>query len=193
MSRALVGAQLVTPGDWNTLDLDPRSRRASVRAAVRQAVTADPTLAPHGVRLVAILDDAARRAHAAGAFFCSSLVAAAEAGLLVANAVLQLSPVTACVQWPASASQACAGLAAAVLADADHPDVDVDVVVLPLAGPAVRTMAVSGGVCVQYLVPVPDAARHVVLTLTSPCPPYVSAALELFDAIAGSLALEYAD
>lgn len=147
------------------------------------------------MRLIALLDDLVRRADESGAFFCSSLALSSEAGLLAANVLLQISPDDEGAGFPASgasATEVCAGLAAAVSCDPDWEGADVTVVTLPLVGPAVRVEVVAGGVWLQYLVPVPDSARQIILTFTSPCPPYAAALLELFDSMAESFALEYA-
>lgn len=196
---ALVAARIVTPGDWADLDLDPSTRHGSIVRAVRQAVSRDPRLAGHQVRLLGLLDDVARRAYDSGAFFCSSLVlssdgdtsrASAGADLLAANLLMQVAPMPASDGPPPGGFDACAGLAAAISCDPDWEDADVTVVTMP-AGPVVRVEIVAGGVCLQYLVPVRDSSSYVILTFTSPCPPYVSALLRLFDSMAESLVLEY--
>jgi hypothetical protein len=196
----LVGARIITPGDWSDLDLDPATRHGSIRRAVRRAVAADPALEGNAVRLIGLLDDVVTRAHDSGAFFCSSLVLSGDAGVVAANVLMQISPdaaeptSSAAMSAPAfsgSPMEVCAGLAAAVTCDPDWEGADVTVVTLPSVGPAVRVEVVAGGVCLQYLVPLPDSARQIVLTFTSPCPPYAGALLELFDSMAASFALEY--
>jgi len=202
----LVGAQIVTPGDWADLDLDPATRHRSIVSAVRRAVASDVALAGYSVRLITLLDDVARRAYDSGGFFCSSLVLSSDDGVLVANVLMQLSDGvgsggvdgsgggdgSGVLGGPGAAIEVCAGLAAAVSCDPDWEDADVTVVTLPLVGPAVRVEVVDGGVCVQYLVPVPDSSQQIVLTFTSPCPPFAGALIELFDSMAASFALEYA-
>jgi hypothetical protein len=189
----LVGARVVTPGDWNDLDLDPATRHTSIRRAVRRALAADPGLEGNAVRLITLLDDLTLRACDAGAFFCSSLVLQSDSGgLLAANMLMQISAdAETARQAGASALELCAGLAAAVSCDAEWAGADVTVVTLPAAGPAVRVEVVAGGVCVQYLVPIPDSSRQIVLTFTSPCPPYAGELIELFDSMAASFALNY--
>jgi len=190
----LVGARIVTPGDWTDLDLDPSSRHSSIRRAVRRAVVRDPGLAGNAARLICLLDDIARRAHDSGAFYCSSLVLGTlEAGLLAANVLMQITPDDGLPAASATATEICAGLAAAISCDPDWIGADVEVVRLPMVGEAVRVEVVAGGICVQYLVPVPDSSRQVVLTFTSPFAPYAEVLLELFDSIASSFALEYSD
>ena len=192
--RKLVGARIVTPGDWTDLDLDPSSRHRSIRRAVRRAVVRDPRLAGNAPRLIALLDDIARRAYDSGAFYCSSLVLGTlETGLLAANVLLQITPDDGCAASVAGGPEICAGLAAAVLCDPNWIGADVEVVRLPMVGEAVRVELVAGGICVQYLVPVPDSSRQVVLTFTSPFAPYAEVLLELFDSMASSFALEYSD
>jgi hypothetical protein len=90
-----------------------------------------------------------------------------------------------------STDEVCAGLAAEVMCDPGWADADVSVVVLASVGPAVRVVIVAGGVCVQYLVPVPESSEYVVLTFTSPTAPYAAAFVELFDSMAASFALDY--
>jgi hypothetical protein len=190
-----VAARIVTPGDWTELDLDPSTRHTSIRTAVRRAVRADPGLEGNAVRLIVLLDDISRRACDSGGFYCASLVLhdLGSGGLLVANALMQVTP-DADPPLPigATATELCAGLAAAVSCDPDWEGAEVTVVQLPLVGPAVRVGVVAGGVLVQHLVPVPRTNRQVVLTLSCPCPLYVGAFIDLFDAMASSLALEFA-
>ena len=99
----------------------------------------------------------------------------------------------------------CAGLAVAVSCDPAWANADVSVVELDSVGPAVRVVVVAGGVCVQYLVPVPmrepvqppvpvrvpDSSEYVVLTFTSPSAAHAEAFVELFDSMAASFALDY--
>ncbi|MGH8891497.1 MAG: hypothetical protein ACRDV3_17255 [Acidothermaceae bacterium] len=192
--KELVGARIVTPGDWTDLDLDPASRHGSVRRAVRQAVVRDPGLAGNAIRLIGLLDDIARRAWDSGAFYCSSLVLGTlPTGVLAANVLMQLTPDDGERAAVAGAAEICAGLAAAVSCDPDWIGADVEVVTLPMVGEAVRIEVVAGGICVQYLVPVQDSSRQVVLTFTSPFAPYAEVLLELFDSMASSFALEYSD
>lgn len=190
----LIGARIETPGDWVELDLDPATRHGSIRRAVRRAVAQDPRLGANAVRLIALLDDISRRAEASGAFYCASLVLhdAASGAVLVANVLIQITPETE-LPPPAgsTAMEVCAGLAAVVSCEPDWDGADVTVVELPLVGAAVRVELVAGGVLLQYLVPVPRTGRQVVLTFSSPCPPYVEALLGVFDAVAASFALDY--
>jgi hypothetical protein len=189
------GARIVTPGDWTDLDLDPSTRHGSIRRAVRRAVTNDRGLEGNAVRLIALLDDVARRAWESGAFFCSSLVLHSGDDLLAANVVMQITADdgggAGGGAGDASGVEFCAGIAAAVSCDPDWEGADVTVVTLPAVGPAVRVEVVAGGVCVQYLVPVPQSHRQIVLTFTSPSPPYAAALIELFDSMAASFALDY--
>lgn len=186
---ALVGARIVTPGDWTDLDLEPSTRHRSIARAVRQAVITKPELGTHAVRLISLLDDVARRAYDAGGFFCSSLVLAADDGPVVANVLMQMCFGDAAGRG--AADEACAGLAAAVACDPSWDDAEVSVVALTSVGPAVRVVVVAGGACVQYLVPVPDSSEYVVLTFTSPSAAYAGAFVELFDSMAASFALDY--
>ncbi len=184
----LVGARIVTPGDWSDLDLDPATRHRSIARAVRRAVAADPGLSGAAGRLIALLDDVARRACDAGGFFCSSMALSSDDGPIVANVLMQLCGGEA---GGGPADDACAGLAAAVSRDSSWADADVSVVSLASVGPAVRVVVVAGGACVQYLVPAPESSEFVVLTFTSPSAPYAKAFVELFDSMAASLALDY--
>lgn len=193
LARSFAGVRMVTPGDWTDLDLDPATRHTSIARAVRRAVGRDAGLSGSEVRLIGLLDDIARRAYDSGAFFCSSLVLSSDAGgLLAANVLIQLAdlglddPVLG-----ASGMELCAGLAAAISCDPDWEDADVTVVTLPAVGEAVRVEVVAGGICLQYLIPLPDSSAHLLLTFTSPCPPFVEALIPLFDAMAQSLSLEY--
>jgi hypothetical protein len=186
----LVGARIVTPGDWSDLDLDPSTRHRSIVAAVRRAVCANPSLAGRSARLIALLDDVARRAYDSGGFFCSSLVLSSDDGPLAANMLMQVCDAGAPAQAAGSSDEVCAGLAEALSCDPSW-DADVSVVPLPLVGPAVRVVVVAGGVCVQYLVPVPDSPEYVLLTFTSPSASYASAFVELFDSMAASFALDF--
>jgi len=203
--RELVGARIVTPGDWTDLDLDPATRHRSIASAVRRAVASDAALAGCSARLITLLDDVTRRAYDSGGFFCSSLVLSSDDGVLVANVLMQLSDGVGLGGaggsaaagglggrgGPGAAIDVCAGLAAAVSCDPDWEGADVTVVTLPLVGPAVRVEVVDGGVCVQYLVPVLDSSQQIVLTFTSPCPPFAGVLIALFDSMAASFVLEY--
>jgi len=187
----LVGARIVTPGDWSDLDLAPATRHRSIARAVRRAVVANPGLARSSARLISLLDDVTRRAYDSGGFFCSSLVLSSDDGTLAANVLMQVCEVGAPVSPDGSSDEMCAGLAAAVSCDPVWADADVSVIALPSVGPAVRVAVVARGVCVQYLVPVPDSSEYVVLTFTSPSATYEFAFVELFDSMAASFALDY--
>jgi hypothetical protein len=187
----LVGARIVTPGNWSDLDLDPSTRHRSIVSAVRRATVSNPELAGCSVRLISLLDDVARRAHDSGGFFCSSLVLSSDDGPLAANVLMQLCDAGVAGGLVDSTDEVCAGLAAEVMCDPGWADADVSVVVLAFVGPAVRVVIVAGGVCVQYLVPVPESSEYVVLTFTSPTAPYAAAFVELFDSMAASFALDY--
>jgi hypothetical protein len=189
--RQSLRVQLLTPGDWTELDLNPAARRASVRRAVRSAARHNPGLAGDGVRLMGFLDDISRRAHEAGAFYCASLVLGdVSASAVVATALMQLSGDSGVrVDADFSSAELCAGLASVISADPDWAGADVGVVALPLVGPAVRICVTAVGVFVQYIVPVRDAGE-LLLSMSCPCPPYVATMTELFDAMAASLSVE---
>jgi len=191
-ARQSLRVQLLTPGDWTELDLNPSTRRASVRRAVRSAARHDPGLAGDGVRLMGLLDEISRGAHEAGAFYCASLVLGeAAAGVVVATALMQVSggSVSARVDGDFSSAELCAGLASVISADPDWAGADVGVVALPLVGPAVRICITAVGVFVQYIVPLRDGGQ-LLLSLSCPCAPYVATLTELFDAMAASLTIE---
>jgi hypothetical protein len=187
----LVGARIVTPGDWSDLDLDPSTRHRSIVGAVRRAVASNPSLADRSARLISLLDDVARRAYDSGGFFCSSLVLSSDDGPLAANVLMQVCETGVSGGAGGAADDLCAGLACAVTCDPAWADADVSVVALPSVGPAVRVVVVAGGVCVQYLVPVPGSSEYVVLTFTSPSAAYADAFVELFDSMAASFALDF--
>ena len=193
--RQSLRVQLLTPGDWTELDLNPSTRRASVRRAVRSAARHDPGRAGgvgDGVRLMRLLDEVSRRAHEAGAFYCASLVLGdASAEVLVATALMQVSggSSSARVGDEFSAAELCAGLASVISADPDWAGADVGVVALPLVGPAVRICITAVGVFVQYIVPLREGGE-LLLSLSCPCAPYAATMTELFDAMAASLTVE---
>jgi hypothetical protein len=194
------GAAIALPGDWTDLDLDPATRHASISRAVRRTVRRDPALAAYRTRLIALLDRLVRRASDAGAFFCSSLVINADddGEPLAANLLMQRvddghpDDGDRCGD-PCGGREICAGIAAAASCDPDWEDADVDVVQLPSIGPAVRLGVIAGGVCVQYIVPVPHRTTKLVVTFTSPSARYGTALVELFDAMAHTLRLEYCE
>lgn len=191
--KTLTGARIVTPGDWSDLDLDPSTRHGSISRAVRQAVARDPGLEGNAVPLIGLLDDIARRAHDSGGFFCSSLVLGSfDTGLLVANVLIQITPDDE-KQPVVSAADWCVAIAAAASCDPEWQQAQVSAVSLPLAGDAVRIAVASGGVCVQYLIPVVECNRHFVLTFTSPYAPNAEPLISLFDSMAASFAPEYDD
>jgi hypothetical protein len=196
----LAGAAIALPGDWADVDLDPATRHTSISRAVRRTVRRDPTLAAHRIQLVALLDRLVRRASDAGAFFCSSLVINTDddGGPLVANLLMQRVDDKApdCGDRygdRCGTGEMCAGIAAAASCDPDWEDADIDVVQLPSIGPAVRLGVLADGVCVQYIVPVPHCATRLILTFTSPSACYGTALVELFDAMARTLQVEYCE
>jgi hypothetical protein len=181
------------PGDWTDLDLDPTTCHASISRAVREAIWRNPSLAGHRTRLIALLDGLVRRATDAGAFFCSSLVLPVDDGgePITANLLMQRVDDDHALHDNREAHEVCAGLAAAASCDPDwEEDAETDVVELPSAGPAVRICVAVGGVCVQYVVPVPQCATLVV-TFTSPSARYGAALVDLFDAMARTLRVDH--
>ena len=192
--RRLAGASIELPGDWVDLDLDPATQHRSISRAVRRAIRRDPALAGYRGRLLGLLDNVVRHAGDSGAFFCSSLVLDGDGGPLTATLLMQVvgEPPWELDGRERSRDDVCAGIAAAASFDPDWQDADVDVVALPSTGPAVRLAVLAGGVCVQYIVPVPDETR-LLLTFTSPCAWYDTALIELFDAMARTLQLEYCE
>ena len=198
----MVAARIMTPGDWAELDIDPSTRRRSILLAVRRAVGRSPGLAGDAVRLMRLLDDISRRAVSSGAFYCASLVLDdAAGGFVVANVLMQiaggsdLAPLPAPPLSPVPAAgfpptELCAGLAAAVSDDPDWAGAEVTVVRLPFVGSAVRISVVAGGICLQYIVPLPSSSGELLVTFSCPCPGYVAPMTELFDAMAASLVLD---
>jgi hypothetical protein len=191
VTARLVTARIVTPGDWAELDLDRSTQRKSILLAVRRAVGRSPGLAPDAVRLIRLLDDISRRAASSGGFYCASMVLDdAAGGFVIANVLMQIAGVS---DEPAAgfpAAELCAGLAVAVSADPDWAGADVTVVQLPFVGPAVRISVVAGGICLQYVVPLPSSSGELLVTFSCPCPGYVEPMTELFDAMAASLVLD---
>jgi hypothetical protein len=208
----VVTARIVTPGDWAELDLDPSTQRKSILLAVRRAVGRSPGLAPDTVRLIRLLDDISRRAASSGGFYCASMVLDdAAGGFVVANVLMQIAGgsderagVASAAGAPAAglagtelaaaagvpAPELCGGLAAAVSNDPDWAGADVTVVRLPFVGSAVRISVVAGGICLQYVVPLPSSSGELLVTFSCPCPGYVEPMTELFDAMAASLVLD---
>jgi hypothetical protein len=193
---ALVQASIVTPGDWTELDLNPTTRHASIRRAVRRAIVRSRALLPDAVPLIALLDSMTSRADDAGAFYCASrVIEDTTNGVLVATAVMQICQ-SERVPLPStlsqSAAQRCAALAAVVDNDPGWVGVEVGVVTLQFIGPAVRLRLEDGAIIVQYLVPLVGLHRFLVATFTCSCPPYARVMTELFDMMAQSIALHYA-
>jgi hypothetical protein len=190
----MVAARIVTPGDWAELDLDPSTRRRSILLAVRRAVGRSPGLAGDVVRLMRLLDDISRRAVSSGAFYCASLVLDdAAGGFVVANVLMQIAGGSDLAPLPAAGfptTDLCAGLAAAVSDDPDWAGAEVTAVRLPFVGPAVRISVVAGGICLQYIVPLPSSSGELLVTFSCPCPGYIAPMTELFDAMAASLLLD---
>jgi hypothetical protein len=203
----VVTARIVTPGDWAELDLDPSTQRKSILLAVRRAVGRSPGLAPDAVRLIRLLDDISRRAASSGGFYCASMVLDdAAGGFVVANVLMQIAGgsderagLDSAAGVPAAglaaadgvpAHELCGGLAVAVSNDPDWAGADVTVVRLPFVGSAVRISVVAGGICLQYMVPLPSSSGELLVTFSCPCPGYVEPMTELFDAMAASLVLD---
>jgi hypothetical protein len=192
--RTLSGVSIVTPGDWHEFDLSPATRHRSVASAVRRACAADVGLAGDAVQLISMLDGLVANAASAGGFYLAALAMrdSATGGIFAASVLMQLGPSLA---GPAgsSAAEICAGLAGAISVDPSWAGASVEVVSLPV-GPSVRVQVVAGGVMAQYIVPI--RSRQLIVTFSSPCTPsmhYSDAALELFDAMAASVALVYDD
>ena len=192
-------ASIVTPGDWIEFDLDPATRRTSIRRAVRQAIAHAPSLATDVVRLIGLLDRTTRRAIDAGAFYCASrVIEDTNRDIAVATVLIQLSPSQGAAlpdqpTWVprASAGERCTSIARGIRNDPAWAGADVRVVPMSFVGPSVRLNVQDGGAIVQYLVPVMDATAGIVLTFTCPCPPYAQVMTELFDTMAQSLVLHY--
>lgn len=192
-SAAFRGIEIMTPGDWEELDLDPATRHKSIGRAVRRAVRRSPSLRPHTLRLIAMLDRTAREAADTGAMYCSSLVVETTGGgHFVANLLVQVCGETAAVPLPVplpSADERCAGIVAAAIDDCGWTSAEISVVALPFVGPSVRICLIEAAVSLQFIVPMPHEAHDMVLTFTCPCPPYASTAIDMFDAMAASLVL----
>jgi hypothetical protein len=195
-SRSLARASIITPGDWIELDLDPATRHTSTSRAVRQAIVRSRSLAPHAVRLMALLDRTSRHAVDAGAFYCASrVIEHTTDGVLVATVVMQI-----CQSDPGSppgkarlaVAERCAALSAVIRNDPEWVGIDVGVVTLPFIGPAVRLRIEDGAIIVQYIVPLGGLHRYLLATFTCSCPPYARVMTELFDTMAQSLTLHYA-
>jgi hypothetical protein len=187
--RSGMRAELVTPGDWIELDVDPSTRHRSIRKAFRQAVARNPAIERDAVRVIGLLDRTSQVASENGAFYCASMIMKEPPhGLVLASMLIQR-----CFGDPvppgASARDVCAGLAASISVDPDWAGADVGVVTLQRLGPAVRTCLIDAGAVVQYIAPLMVTAAQIVMTFTCPCPPYVATAIELFDAMASSLVL----
>ena len=192
--RRLTGASIELPGDWIDLDLDPATQHSSISRAVRRAIRRDPALTAYRGRLLGLFDNVVRQAGKSGAFFCSSLVLDGDGGPLPATLLMQVvdEPPWEFDGGERSRHDVCAGIAVAASCDPDWQDANVDVVALPSIGPAVRLVVSAGGVCVQYIVPVPNETQLLV-TFTSPCAWCGTALIELFDAMARTLHLEYCE
>jgi hypothetical protein len=192
-SYSQVRASIVAPGDWAELDLDPNTRHTSIRRAVRRAVVHSRSLAPDAVPLIAMLDQISRRADEVRAFYCASLVIEdASAGASVATVMMQVcesatAPLPRTLSLPVG--ERCAALAAAIREDPGWSSTNVQVVALPLVGPAIRLHIRDDGLILQYIVPLIGGVADVLLTFTCPCPPYAALMTELFDAMAQSLVL----
>jgi hypothetical protein len=192
-SYSLVRASIVAPGDWTELDLDPDTRHASIRRAVRRAVARSRSLAPDAVPLIALLDQISKRADEARAFYCASLVIDdAVRGALVATVVMQVCesatpPLPGTLPLPLG--KRCSDLVAVIGSDPGWAGANVRVVTLPFVGPAVRLQIKDDGMILQYIVSLIGGTADVVLTFTCPCPPYAELMTELFDTMAESLVL----
>jgi hypothetical protein len=177
---------LTTPGDWIELDVNPSTRHRSIRKAVRRAVSRDPALEGNAVRVLRLLDGISQRAADSGAFYCATMIINEPPRDLVVASVLIQTYLGGPLPPVASASEVCAGLAAAISADLDWAGVEVGVVSLPRFGPAVRTCIGSPGAFVQYIAPLMLGSAQIMLTFSCPCPPNAATAIELFDAMASS-------
>jgi hypothetical protein len=186
-------AEILTPGDWTELDLDPSTRRRTIRRAVRRTIQCQPALAANAVRLVAMLEAITQRAHDSGGFYCATLVLGdGPAGVLVASVLMQLVPgPTPPGSIAMNPPELCSALANEMRRDSDRVGAEVSVVELPFVGAAVRSRLAATGLYVQYVVPLPAASSYLVVTFICPCPPYVEPMTKLFDAMASSIRLQY--
>ena len=194
----LARASIVTPGDWTELDLNPATRHTSISQLVRRSVAQSRCAAPDAVPLIALLDRTSKRAVDAGGFYCAwHILEDPSGGAVALTALMQVRQAMAPLPDPQSGiatlsvSERCAALSDVVGRDPYWAGADIRVVTLPFTGSAVRLRIHTGGVIVQYLVPLVNSAAVVVLSFTCASPPLARLTTDLFDAMAQSLVLHY--
>lgn len=180
----------VPPGWWE-LPLDPETREADIARLVDERLAKLPDRAPFRNRLVALLEETATRAQAAGAVFAAQTAALEDGTLVVANCLVVIRPIGAATGH-ALLQQLTEFMAGS------SPDARCDAVELAGSGPAVRVIDTwqdpadpsgrIGQLSVRYYVPVPGSIDTAILTFSSPQIGLTEVLLAAFDELANQFA-----
>jgi hypothetical protein len=181
----VAGIRIETPGDWQQFDLRPATRHRSMARMIRRARNRDSSLLTRD--LVPVLDMLVAQADDLGAFFLSAC-----AGLdpdqhpFALSVLMHVSPARS--PYPDPAWVVCADWAESLERDVDA---DVSAVTLPSLGCAVRIEGAKSGVQLDFLVPLTQQPRDLLVTFASSCAMSRSRhddVVGLFDAMAQTLA-----
>src|SRR5215475_8009421 len=195
---------LTVPANWCQLDLDPRTRTATIASLVEERIGTGPDPALHEARreLTAMLRRYARQAASRGAVYAALMDQEVEgvslsASLLVAVGEAPRDAAGRPVLEPAELGRIMTGLADdSDPAAADRQPAELVETRAGIAARLRRTtdsgVAGTDGHTVvtaetQYFVPVPGTDKVLALTFSTPNLPAREILEELFDAIAGTL------
>ena len=192
--------RVAAPASWVQLDLDPRTRAASMQRLVKERAEAFLPAAQFGPELAQALEATVAAAREQGGVFAAVFSTVSDGKPVGASVVVSLIPrANASVEVPAGDPRRT--LADGLRERYAAPEADVAVVDLP-PGPATRVRrrvraevpVGSGGPTVgaeveqvQYFVPLPGATHLALLTFSTPNLGLAEPFGELFEAIAGTL------
>lgn len=192
--------RIATPASWLPLDLDPRTREASIARLVAERAEASPETAHLGPELARMLEAATAEAQQRGGVFAAVYSTESEGRPVGASVVVSLVSAERKLEPPP------VGDPRRVLAEGLReryagPDADTTVVELP-CGPATRVrrrlrmeVPVGAGAPVagadveqvQFFVPLPGATHIALLTFSTPNVGLAEPFGQLFEAMAGTL------
>ena len=191
---------LSMPIGWYELDVDAKTRSASINALVRERIAASPELRPAREGIVRVLKRVARQAANSGAVYCAAMVEDAAGAPMSAAVTVTVVP-----DRPGGIGDAdpVATIAATLSPKTAQNSSDTWCTVeqIELDGaPAARSFGVEdvqapegGGwmraVTMQTFVPVRNASSLAIVSCSSPNISLAEPMIDLFDAISSTFAL----
>lgn len=180
---------IVTPAAWNRLDLDPRTRAASLAALVTGRLGDGADMLAGRRELVAALRGFARDAAASGAIYAAIMLAAIDGVAVQASLVASVADIATAQPDPVALT---AMLAAGCERTDDHesstltaPVGECARLVTVVSTPIDSDLAIPALVA-QYAVPIPLTTRAVVFSFSTPNVEVRASMLRLFDRIVGA-------